>query len=142
MRLYSKTTGACYLVGIHTDIPPDAKEISDQRFIETIGNPDPTKVRSHDKQGLPILIDPPPLTAGELAEKERAWRDVELSSRLWLRDRHRDEQDMQIETTLTAEQFGELLSYLQALRDWPSAEAFPNPEDRPLPPSWTADQEL
>ena len=130
----------CYLIGIHTAIPGDALEISDECFNSVIGNPEPGKVRSHDAQGLPILIDPPPLTLEQQAEQERQWRDAELAARQWLRDRHRDEQDLQRETTLTAEQFAELLAYLQALRDWPQSEFFPDIEHRPVVPGWVAEQ--
>lgn len=130
----------CYLVGIHTTIPEDAVEIPDARFESVIGNPAPGKVRDHDEQGLPILIDPPPLTQDQQIEQERQWRDAELASRQWLRDRHRDEQDLGRETTLNGEQFGELLGYLQSLRDWPQSEHFPVLEHRPIAPSWIADQ--
>lgn len=135
-RLYSKSTGLCYLLGIHTAIPADAKEISEERFNAVIGSPEPGKIRDHDKEGLPILIDPPPLTDAQLAVQERQWRDDELASRQWLRDRHRDEQDLQRETTLSAEQFAELLAYLQALRDWPQSDLFPDAEQRPVAPLW------
>lgn len=136
MRFYSQTTGCCYLTGIHATMPPDAVEIPDDRYEAVIGNPDPGKVRSHDNLGLPILIDPPGLTAEEVASQERAWRDGELAARQWLRDRHRDEQDLGRPTTLSNEQFTELLAYLQALRDWPQGEAFPDALQRPQPPSW------
>lgn len=136
MRLYSQTTGCCYLVGRHKDIPGDAVEISDDRFAEVIANPAPNKVRSHDKQGLPILIDPPPLTSEELASSERRWRDAELARVQWLRDRHRDEQDIGRATTLATSVFADLLDYLQALRDWPQSELFPASDHRPgLPDS-------
>jgi hypothetical protein len=59
MRYYSKTTGCCYLQGVHTSMPPDAVVIPDARYESVIGNPPPGKVRSHDADGLPILIDPP-----------------------------------------------------------------------------------
>lgn len=104
------STGLCYLPGIHSSIPNDAVSISDERFNEVLGNPVPDKVRSHDADGLPILIDPPPLNDEQLATHERQWRDDELAARQWLRDRHRDEQDLQRATTLTAERFTELLS--------------------------------
>lgn len=67
---------------------------------------------------------------------ERSWRDAELSARQWLRDRHRDELELGRPTTLSSEQFTELLAYLQALRDWPVAESFPDPQRRPAPPRW------
>lgn len=111
-------------------------EISDDRFVTVIGNPDPGKVRSHDEDGLPILVDPPALSEIQLVAKERAWRDAELGSVQWIRDRHRDELDLGRPTTLSKEQFTELLAYLQKLRDWPQSEAFPDLLQRPHPPSW------
>ena len=67
---------------------------------------------------------------------ERLWRDGELSARQWLRDRHRDEQDLGRPTTLSNEHFAEFLAYLQVLRDWPLAETFPDSQQRPKPPRW------
>ncbi len=60
MRYYSKSTGATYLSGVHTELPPDAVEISAERYESVIANPTAGKVRSHDTDGLPILIDPLP----------------------------------------------------------------------------------
>lgn len=45
--------------------------------------------------------------------------------------RHRDQVEVGGETTLTAEQFLELLAYRQALRDWPDAAA----SDQEQPPA-------
>ncbi|CAM3806735.1 hypothetical protein CCOS865_01834 [Pseudomonas reidholzensis] len=67
---------------------------------------------------------------------ERQWRDGELAARQWLRDRHRDEQDLGRPTTLRNEWFDEFLVYLQALRDWPVSEFFPDPQQRPPAPGW------
>lgn len=143
-RLYSQTTGTCYIPGIHTEIPGDAVAISDERYDVVIANPQDGKVRSHDSDGLPVLIDPPVIeqTAEQLAATERAWRDAEVSATEWLVTRHRDEQDMQLTTTLTAEQFAELLVYRQALRDWPQTESFPDSAHRPVAPAWIAEQVL
>jgi hypothetical protein len=69
-RFYSKETGTTYLQGIH-QIPADAVVIPEARYQEVIANPAPGKVRSHDADGLPILIDPPPYipTADELCQR-------------------------------------------------------------------------
>ena len=67
-------------------------------------------------------------------ENEREWRDAELEKMVWLRDRHRDQLEIGKETTLSVEQYGVLLVYMQALRDWPQAEAFPDPSGRPRIP--------
>ena len=69
---------------------------------------------------------------------ERAWRDAEIQSVKWLRERHRDEVDSGRDTTLTAKQSGELLDYVQALRDWPAAPDFPSADHRPTKPAWIA----
>uniref|UniRef100_A0A6H1ZEC4 Putative tail protein n=1 Tax=viral metagenome TaxID=1070528 RepID=A0A6H1ZEC4_9ZZZZ len=59
MRYYSKTTGATYLDGRHAAMPVDAVAISEARYMDVIGNPAAGKIRSHDSEGLPFLIDPP-----------------------------------------------------------------------------------
>ncbi|ODB37740.1 hypothetical protein A9L43_22255 [Pseudomonas mosselii] len=76
----------------------------------------------------------------QIEAAEREWRDAAVTAVLWLRERHRDEKDLQRSTTLTSAQFAELLNYLQALRDWPQSEAFPASQFRPESPSWVADQ--
>ena len=81
----------------------------------------------------------PPLAA-DPTEAERAWRDGEIAAHEWLVSRHRAEVELQRDTTLTAEQYAELLQYLQALRDWPAAEAFPDSAQRPVAPPWIAEQ--
>ncbi|MDU9402520.1 phage tail assembly chaperone [Pseudomonas sp. zfem004] len=69
-------------------------------------------------------------------EAERAWRDGALTALVWLRDRHRDQLEIGAATTLTPEQFTELLEYMQQLRDWPQSEAFPDSSARPVPPAF------
>ena len=117
-------------------MPSDAVEISADRYGAMIANPVSGKVRGHDAEGLPILIDPAPDVAGD----ERNWRDRELSSVIWLRDRHRDQLDLGTETALTPEQFTELLVYMQTLRDWPQSADFPDSQYRPVAPLWIAEQ--
>lgn len=135
-RFYSQSTLTTYLEGIHQSMPADAKEISEERYLEVLGNPAQGKIRSHDANGLPILIDPPP---EDLAMLERAWRDGEILRVQWIRDRHRDERELNRPTTLTPEQFAQLLDYMQALRDWPVADVFPDTEGRPLRPTWVSE---
>lgn len=139
-RFYSQATGTTYFKEIHGDIPSDALLISEDRYKEVITNPAPGKVRAHDENGLPILIDPPPSTADELATAERSWRDAEIENWQWLRERHRDEIDSARPTSMTVEQSVELLDYVQALRDWPQSSNFPGSQYRPEAPSWLTDQ--
>ncbi|MFL1558564.1 hypothetical protein [Pseudomonas sp. O11] len=81
-----------------------------------------------------------PVVAPDYPAIERRWRDGEIESIKWLRERHRDQKDMGTSTTLTEAQFTELLTYLQLLRDWPQAKKFPNQKYRPVAPAWIADQ--
>lgn len=139
-RFYSRTTGTTYFKEIHGSVPSDAVPISEDRFKEVIINPAPGKLRAHDDDGLPVLIDPPPATIEELAAAERQWRDVEIENVRWLRERHRDEVDSDRPTTLTVAQSGELLDYVQGLRDWPQSDEFPDVKFRPIAPPWIAEQ--
>lgn len=136
-RYYSRSTCVTYLKSIHRTMPEDAVEISEARYLEVIGNPVEGKVRSHDGDGLPVLIDAP---ADNPTVAERKWRDAEISRIQWIRDRHRDQQDAGLKSTLTAERFKELLDYMQRLRDWPVALVFPDSAGRPIPPAWIIDQ--
>lgn len=139
-RFYSRETGCTYLEGIHSLIPADAVLISEERYTSVIANPAQGKVRGHDADGLPVLLDPPPLTVSDLAENERRWRDGALGAVVWLRDRHRDQLDIGAEATLVPEQFAALLTYMQALRDWPQSPDFPDSQHRPTVPDWIAEQ--
>jgi hypothetical protein len=139
-RLYSQSTGCTYFKGFHGEIPNDAVAISEARFLEVLANPPLGKRRGHDEGGLPILVDMLPPSSEDLAAEERAWRDAEVLRVSWLRDRHRDQVEVGAATTLSAEQFAELLAYLQALRDWPQGEQFPLIDHRPIAPPWLIEQ--
>lgn len=62
----------------------------------------------------------------EIRAKDRI---VALNSMDWMTTRHRDQRDAGGVTTLTEEEYAELLNYKQALRDWTEG---PLPE----PPVW------
>jgi len=79
MRYYSKATGCTYLDDIHTQMPPDAIPIADERFFAVIANPAEGKIRSHDSDGLPILIDPTPPSSAELANASYATRTKSIN---------------------------------------------------------------
>jgi hypothetical protein len=119
-------------------IPGDAVEISDEVFLRVIANPERGKVRAHDNNGQPYLINAPVFEV-ELEGVERMWRDAEIERVKWLRERHRDQLEIGTETTLKDEQFSELLLYVQSLRDWPQSSAFPDSEHRPIAAPWIAE---
>ncbi|UVJ45547.1 phage tail assembly chaperone [Pseudomonas sp. LS1212] len=111
---------------------------------DSLGEPIPADLpvgfgwRFEDGEFIPAADQP--ISKEALASAERAWRDGRVDATEWLVTRHRDEQDLQRETTLTPEQFTELLTYRQALRDWPQTETFPDAQNRPVEPPWIAEQ--
>lgn len=61
----------------------------------------------------------------ERAKRVRAERDTRLNATQWLVERHADEQAGSLPTTLSPEEYAELLMYRQALRDIPTQTGFP-----------------
>lgn len=70
------------------------------------------------------------------ADAEREWRDAELTQMMAMRDRHRDQLEIGAATTLTAEQYAQLLVHMQDLRDWPQSPSFPDSSARPVLPGF------
>ncbi|HDO1383572.1 TPA: hypothetical protein P2R06_001852 [Aeromonas veronii] len=68
----------------------------------------------------------------------RADRDVILSSSMWVVERHRGQVDLEGETSITNQQYKELLLYHQALRDWPNQSSWPYIQ-MPPEPDWLAE---
>lgn len=67
---------------------------------------------------------------------ERAWRGAQLNATDALVQRHRDETEGAVPTTLSADQYQELQVYRHALREWPEAAGFPSTDLRPVAPAW------
>lgn len=90
--------------------------------------------------GALVVCDPPILPEPELppeptaAEKLRWERDARLSVAVALLDRHRNQRDFGLPTTLTDEQAVAWASYAQALRDLPANTADPENPVWPEPP--------
>ncbi|AZE47133.1 phage protein [Pseudomonas chlororaphis] len=121
-------------------IPPDAIEITrEERVMLLDGEASGQSIVLND-QGRPVLVEPTP-DPEAIANQERWWRDAELDSVKWLRERHRDELELAISLSLTTAQYSELLAYMQQLRDWPQSANFPDSAHRPVEPSWVAEQE-
>lgn len=68
----------------------------------------------------------------------RLWRDSAIEAVTWIRDRHRDETELGVPTTISQTQFDQLQGYIQALRDWPTHPDFPAENSKPLLPEWLA----
>lgn len=117
-------------------MPSDVVEVSQDVF-EAM-----TEARSQgmrlisDGDGQPIAVKRLAPTVAELAEDERLWRDRELGSTEWLVARHRDEKDMGQVTSISLDEFSELLIYRNRLREWPTEATFPDESKRPQKPEW------
>ena len=122
-----------------SQIPADAIGVSTQQCTELVVGISRGLIVRVTEGGLLELVEPP-IDPQVVALTERAWRDGVLTSAAWLRDRHRDQLEIGAPTTLTAEQFEELLVYMQALRDWPQSPEFPDSTHRPIAPTWLEEQ--
>ena len=81
----------------------------------------------------------PAETPEAIAPDPRLERDARIEAVRWLIDRHRDERELGLTTTLTAEDYRLVLDYVQALRDVPEQAGFPDAIDWPvLPPELLA----
>lgn len=134
---YSPGVTGFFDTSIHSgeQIPADAIKVSQARRGELLRGLSLGQVIRVSSGGDLELADRP-VDPDCTIMYERAWRDVAISQVSWLRDRHRDQLDIGVEATLKPEQFSELLVYMQALRDWPQSEAFPDSSARPAPPTF------
>lgn len=138
---YSPGLGGFYSERVHGDnIPMDAVEISLELHAELLRQITAGKRIVPGAGGLPRAAEQELPTEIQTAERERTWRDAQLLRCGGIRDRHRDEIELGLPTTLTDSQYSELMSYLQQLRDWPAAMQFPDSSQRPVPPDWILSQ--
>ncbi|WP_223546746.1 phage tail assembly chaperone [Pseudomonas sp. A-B-19] len=141
MAFYSSVSLKYFLDDTFGPLPPDAYPLTPEEHQAYMTGQLAGKIIDFSTEP-PSLIDPPPPSFEELATAERAWRDGELVATDGVITRHRDERDMGRPTTLTDERFTGLLSYRQALRNWPQGGEFPQVDHRPIAPPWLAEQTL
>lgn len=126
---YSPSTHGLYSLSLHgKNMPADVIEMSEKDYADL------------SERGFAISDEGASPTVEDALAQERAWRGYELWSVKWLRERHRDQLEIEVDPTLSEAQFKALLVYMQALRDWPQSSDFPNSEHRPVAPSWIANQ--
>lgn len=132
---YSPTTGGLYCSYAHKNIPDDAEEISSELYTELINAAALGLVVSADKpwRAVPVAI-----TEKMRADEARRLRDDAITSVIWVAERHRDQTQLQIETSISEEKFLGLLEYIQSLRDWPAMPGWPD-IDIPPAPDWLAE---
>ncbi|NWB72611.1 hypothetical protein HX805_09045 [Pseudomonas sp. G5001] len=120
-------------------IPTDAIAVNEAQRRELVAGISRGLLAQVSEDGSLELVEPP-IDPAAVALAERAWRDAVLTSAAWLRERHRDQLEIGAPTTLTAEQFEGLLTFMQALRDWPQSPEFPDSTHRPIAPTWLDEQ--
>lgn len=137
VKLYTTHDGQEYTVGADIDI--DGTEHSFDGvgdlpdWLTEVERPSPF----HNWTDSAWIPDEDAIAENE-KQMERAWRDSTINRFTWIRDRHRDEQEQGIETSITESQYSELLLYFQDLRDWPQQSVFPKQSARPVEPEWLA----
>ncbi|WP_262378193.1 phage tail assembly chaperone [Pseudomonas sp. WS 5532] len=138
---YGPSSKGFYNTDVHSkeQIPADAVGISNSLYETLRDGQSGLKRIEIDKDGMPALVDVADQDDERAADEERYWRDTEIESIKWLRERHRDETEQAQKNTLTVDQYKELLAYIQTLRDWPQLEGFPGAEHRPVAPPWIAE---
>jgi len=125
MRFYSKTTGCTYLAGINEWMPEDAVPLPEDRYLAVIASPAAGKVRSHDADGLPILIDPPrpaPPTREQVEEQRlRAYADPLIGSDRYFAEAQRESLLGNTEAAEAAKALGlARFAEIQAEYPWPA----------------------
>lgn len=67
-------------------------------------------------------------------EDVRMRRDRRIAATDWLVQRHQEQAALGVETSLSAQEYDDLLAHRQALRDVPDQSGFPENVDWPEPP--------
>ncbi|WP_270674519.1 MULTISPECIES: phage tail assembly chaperone [unclassified Aeromonas] len=132
MMFFAESTMGFYSLDINDSMPADAiseneweftyDELMSAKWAEIVsvdGKPSLKKIEYNSNKSARML-------RGEI-----------LSSTAWIIERHRDELEAGIATTLSAERYAELQAYRQQLRDWPAQPGWPD-IDMPPQPEWLA----
>lgn len=131
--VFSSTTLAFYdLNSWPHDLPDDIIPLSADDHARLLEELSTGRILAADEAGLPVTLAPPPPSVEALATEARRRRDAEIAQVRWLIERHRDEQALQIATTLTPEDYRLVQEHVQALRDVPEQDGFPHAIDWPV----------
>lgn len=130
---FSPTTLAFYDLNTWPhDLPDFPALLSAEDHARILAELSTGRVLAADETGRPVTLEPPPPSVEALAAEARRRRDAEIAGVRWLVERHRDEQALQMATTLTAEDYRLVQEHVQALRDVPEQDGFPHAIDWPV----------
>lgn len=123
---FSATTLAFYDLNTWPhDLPDFPALLSAEDHARILAELSTGRVLAADETGRPVTLEPPPPSAEAQAAEARRRRDAEIAAVRWLVERHRDEQALQIATTLRPEDYRLVQEHVQALRDVPEQDGFP-----------------
>lgn len=123
---FAASTNAFYDLSVWTaPLPNDAVLVSAEEHAAIQAAEVAGLRRAADADGRPIAVPSPPPTTEEQAAQVRRDRDFRIGEIRWLVERHRDELALQIDTTLTPEDYRLVQEYVQSLRDVPEQDGFP-----------------
>lgn len=77
-----------------------------------------------------VFVDSDPLVLARL------WAETSLQKTETLVAQYRDARDLDGPTPITSEQFTTLLTWRQAVREWPKVKRYPAEASRPAAPEW------
>lgn len=122
--------------GLHA-IPKGAKPLTEAQWFDLTQR---TEVIWKLNEKGELESSPIPVPSVDLEANERAWRDAQIDQVKWIRERHRDEVELEGPTTISPAEYSQLLAYVQLLRDWPASADFPSSARRPVAPGWIEQQ--
>lgn len=136
MIFYCSKNKGFYLSQLHRDAIPDgAVEITEKEYEALKAGQSAGQIITANDKGEPILENHPPLSKEQVESSARAARDEAIASSMWIAERHRSEVSIGAESTITEQQYIQLLTYHQSLRDWPAQPGWPE-IDMPTEPDW------
>lgn len=126
-KYFSPSTKGFYCSDVHKTMPDDVKQLSDQQWNDVAVNYPGGTYLDEDEYGNPIRVPYPTQNPTVVKAKDvRKERDAALLTTDGIVERHRDQKELGGITSLTEEQYHELLMYRQQLRDLPTQPGFPN----------------
>lgn len=137
---YSPSKGGFYNSDFFTGLtmPDDVVEITAEDHAALFEGQAAGKLIVAGKDGKPINVDRPPPSKEDIDANMRVVRNRELADTDGVVNRHRDEKDLGVATTITDKDFKDVLGYRQSLRDLPETIAEASTFEVALPAKPTA----
>lgn len=126
MKTYYSAAARGFYDDLHENRPEDCVEISQTLHAELLEGQSTGLVIVPDKNGRPILDNPPPPTHEELICAARNWRNRELA--------RSDIELLKVQDGVGTGTVSAWRGYRIALRNWPENPNFPDSTKRPVAP--------